>query len=816
MDMQVKRPPDFMNTKCQTENSRRRCAPALTRAVALALLANLLLLCLSFTREAMGQKQQRSPDSSAQSTARAAIPEAVSLRILRAEDERRWDADLAKLMFDKDARVRRRIALAAGRIGDERATASLLVLLQSDTNQGVRAMAAFALGEMESTAGIEALVAALQRAGQSNEIRARALEALGKIASALPQTDETRLRTLGEAILAALGNEAALGGARRDREVVLMGLTAALRARHANTGATVARFLSDTDARVRADAANTLARLRVKDGSDQLRALLMTDADAVVRANAARALGAAEDQAALDALVNRSSTDTDERVRVSAIRALGALRDGRATAPLLERAAVLFASYRTAKAGGVAHPQEVNDLLEIATALSRILVNTWDANAVKWLREFRDTEERKSPEIEAALARIAPALYVREKPFDKIADAGARAQLFKDWKEVSSLAQGLGEISGIKAEVAGNSVIGLQVDAQMMLRALLDDSGLPPMAAPDVLRAFGAFKANDSSEVLRKQLKSADVIMRATAAELLGELPPEEANARVLAESLTVAMRDQLNDATLAILDALAKQKSPSATDAIKTALESTDHLVRRRAVALLKEAGAVDFASRTGTVATRNTVADYQRALARTGKRVRATVTIDKGSFVIELLPEEAPLTVDSFVQLAQRGYFNGITFHRVVPNFVIQGGDPRGDGNGGPGYQIRCEINEVRYETGAVGMALSGKDTGGSQWFVTHSPQPHLDGGYTVFGRILSGMDVVERVARGDIIRRISVTEGVPTASKPGKASVTEKASRSAGKKKPAERRTAAEGKKTKATEQRAPVEAAKKKRT
>jgi cyclophilin family peptidyl-prolyl cis-trans isomerase len=89
------------------------------------------------------------------------------------------------------------------------------------------------------------------------------------------------------------------------------------------------------------------------------------------------------------------------------------------------------------------------------------------------------------------------------------------------------------------------------------------------------------------------------------------------------------------------------------------------------------------------------------------------------------------------------------------------MQDGDPRGDGNGGPGYQIRCEINEVPYERGAVGMALSGKDTGGSQWFATHSPQPHLDGGYTVFGSVIRGMDVVDNIVRGDVIRSIQITE-------------------------------------------------------
>ena len=130
----------------------------------------------------------------------------------------------------------------------------------------------------------------------------------------------------------------------------------------------------------------------------------------------------------------------------------------------------------------------------------------------------------------------------------------------------------------------------------------------------------------------------------------------------------------------------------------------------------------------------------------------------------MIELLPEEAPLTVDNFIKLARRQYFNGITIHRVVPNFVIQDGDPRGDGNGGPGYQIRCEINQMPYKRGAVGMALSGKDTGGSQWFVTHSPQPHLDGGYTVFGNIVAGIDVVDNIARGDVIRSIAIMESTP----------------------------------------------------
>ena len=95
----------------------------------------------------------------------------------------------------------------------------------------------------------------------------------------------------------------------------------------------------------------------------------------------------------------------------------------------------------------------------------------------------------------------------------------------------------------------------------------------------------------------------------------------------------------------------------------------------------------------------------------------------------------------------------------HRVVPNFVIQDGDPTGTGSGGPGWTIRCEYNRLRYEPGMVGMALSGKDTGGSQWFVTHSPQMHLNGRYTIFARVVRGMDVVERIVQGDRIMKVEI---------------------------------------------------------
>ncbi len=682
------------------------------------------------------------------------------LRILRAEDERRWDADLAALLTNNAARVRHRAALAAGRIGDERAVDSLTALLRVDANIYVQQMAAFALGEIESANAADALTETLRTALDAR-LRTCAIEALGKIAAALPKTEEARTRSLGDVILDALANES-----RRtpqpDRNVLLKGLTAALRARPANAGERLAVFLSNSDARVRADAANTLARLRAKEANDQLRNLLQQDTDAIVRANAARALGAAEDKVAFEVLA-RSVNDKDERVRVSAVRALGALKDSRTVSALLPRAQNLFALYRSNRASGAVHPSAINELLEIAATFGRVPVKGDDERAVTLLREMREAENSQAPEIEIALAHIRPASYMREQPLNELADKQTRAKFFKDWRAVSSISQGLGEFAKLTSADAGNGAVGLQVEAQTILHSWADDADTSAVGLPDVLRAFASFKPADLSEVLRRHLGDKDVVVRATVAELLGEITtaPNEMNARSLAAALPVAARDEMNDAALAILDALAKQKTTFANEAIKTALASTDHLLRRRAVALLKANDAGDYSSRIGIVATRNTNADYARALARSGKLVRAIVATDKGLFTIELLPSDAPLTVDNFVQLARGGFFNNVSFHRVVPNFVIQGGDPRGDGNGGPNYQIRCEINDVEYDRGAIGMALSGKDTGGSQWFVTHSPQPHLDGGYTVFGRVIEGMNVVDQIARGDLIRRVTISE-------------------------------------------------------
>ena len=145
--------------------------------------------------------------------------------------------------------------------------------------------------------------------------------------------------------------------------------------------------------------------------------------------------------------------------------------------------------------------------------------------------------------------------------------------------------------------------------------------------------------------------------------------------------------------------------------------------------------------------------------------KTYRAAIETGRGTIELQLSPQFAPMTVNNFVFLAREGFYDGVTFHRVIGNFMIQGGDPTGTGSGGPGYSFEDEVrnNPLRHETGVISMANAGPNTNGSQFFITHSPQPHLNGRHTVFGKVIRGQDVVNSIRQGDMITTVLIEESV-----------------------------------------------------
>ncbi|MGB7070845.1 MAG: peptidylprolyl isomerase [Pyrinomonadaceae bacterium] len=706
----------------------------------------------------------------------AQISSAVAIDILKAEDARRYDSVLENLLSAKgDERVTVRALLAAGRIGDRSSSTKVAEWLTKGSPK-VREMAAFALGELESITASDVILTVLKDLQTADSVRARAVEAAGKIAAA--NTKEEKAKDLGAAIIDVLETENRKA-AKQSRPVILLALTAALRARPTETAFVAAKFLTNLDPRVRADAANTLARVRAKNANDSLRSILLTDNDAISRASAARALGAAEDKDAVDILLEAATSDDDSRVRVSSIRSLAAIKDPKAADRLLDRGEILLAAYKRSK---FSNPIERNELLEIAISSGVLLKNTGNERAFAFLGSIAALDNGRSPEIYLARFRIKPG------------QVGIGAGSLNGSRQFIVLAQLMGEFASI--EPTTDELKRMKAEALDLSRELANtycsgktiDEKDSILAASDAIRAFAKFKTTDLPETLRMCLNNKDIFIRATAAELLADLPTSKENVEVLktAFSLAVDNDKDYNDAQLAVLAALFKLDKKESVGSLLAALNAPDYLVRRTAFALLEDKDlqrdfpdipsslknsrksfkdrVLPYSPALGTKLGQllNTDADYHRALSRKNGSVKAVLSTEKGLFTIDLLPEDAPLTVDNFIKLAKSNYFDGLEVHRVVPNFVMQDGDPRGDGNGGPGWSIRCEMNMVPYERGAVGMALSGKDTGGSQWFVTHSPQPHLDGGYSIFGRVNeTGMKIVDDIVRGDKIISVKVIE-------------------------------------------------------
>jgi peptidyl-prolyl cis-trans isomerase B (cyclophilin B) len=203
----------------------------------------------------------------------------------------------------------------------------------------------------------------------------------------------------------------------------------------------------------------------------------------------------------------------------------------------------------------------------------------------------------------------------------------------------------------------------------------------------------------------------------------------------------------------VSIITALDSINSPAAIEFLQKQKDSQYSEIKTACRHALQHINGVNFTPDTSATLPL-TKSDFQTDELSEHPRVRIETT--RGSFDLLLYPQKAPLTVANFLDLVKKGFYDGIYFHRVVPGFVIQGGDPRGDGWGGPDYAIPCEYNDIFYDRGVLGMAHAGKDTGGSQFFITHTPQPHLNGKHTAFGRVINGMSVVDQIDMYDQIRK------------------------------------------------------------
>jgi cyclophilin family peptidyl-prolyl cis-trans isomerase/HEAT repeat protein len=495
----------------------------------------------------------------------------------------------------------------------------------------------------------------------------------------------------------------------------------------------------------RAGASAALTRMRGQDSTlarVALPALLKAvagDGDYFVRENCASALGRVARPVALAALLKAGRTDPDHRVRIAALRALptnpimviNAVRRPPNAAHevvlvLQTRAADSLRVQCAGRALGAHLPQES---LTAAEWFLKTAHDTSNAdNVLDWqryvdgisfsakaARHWRTRATLLQAALRHASARQRPALAdtIRQR-YQKTTNQYEQAAL------LSALAEDPSQFDFLVKEAALTTG-----------PTIVPGSALAALVSSRSTKRFPAARQADFTTALRRALASADVAQLATAAEafaspaLVPAPQPEDLAALRQAQSKLVLPREI--EAWLGLQQALDKLEKKSAPTPAPVG-PASQH--------------PIDWAL-VQTIAV--------------GQHVQLTTT--KGVIMLELKVVEAPGSVASFVSLIQQHFYDGLYFHRVVPDFVAQGGDPRGDGSGSTPYNLRSEFGQLTYGAGAVGLASAGKDTESCQFFFTHQPTPHLDGRYTIFAQVVQGMSVVQQLEIGDKMLRVEL---------------------------------------------------------
>jgi peptidyl-prolyl cis-trans isomerase B (cyclophilin B) len=623
---------------------------------------------------------------------------------------------------DRDPTVKRRAALAAGRLPDP-ATVPALVDQLNDPVPEVRQMAAFALGRMGRAAGdlgTERLIAALR--DSDSGVRARSAEALGRLGGARAG------RALAEFVVAGIPRGAPVLTIRGDDpgspqdpwlelRLGVLGL-----ARLGDPKLAAGALLLSGQPRFDWWAATyAAARLR----GPALRPVLVaaaTASDPLSRALAAEGLGALADAGNLEPL-SRLARDPEPSVATAALRALAATADDGAR-PAVERAL-------RAK-----DPEVV-----------------WQA-----LR---------------ALDSLPPAAELRERlaPFLGQREAWLRAAAFRALgrhapDELAFLLSGLDEDPAwqVRSAIAtALASVGDEVSLGILHRMLADKDA---RVLPAVLEGLWTVRGRDSAPTLLDHLDHPDPMVRAAAARGLQTLGAD-AYIEPLVAAYRRALTDLDGDARQVILEILGGSSLEPAREVLEQAAASDpDFTLRREAVALLVSRGIdarfVPDRDDRAPLDYREAMVPYDPRLGDPVFTPRAFLYTQKGRIEIRLNVIEAPLSCESFVRLAQRGFYDGLTFHRVVPGVRVEGGCPRGDGHGGPGYRLRSEPGLYPHGRGAVGLVGSTDDRGGSQFFIALAPQPQLDGDSTLLGWVVEGLELLDGIRPGDRIDRVEVWTG------------------------------------------------------
>ncbi len=705
----------------------------------------LILLCACVPSAAIRKEVAENEAAAvAEDAATAAVAETEAVRRIREVQDARGDAtSLLPWRRHPAAGVRAALLRAWALIGDGASFGPVGAGL-GDPVPEVRREAAFALGQVPVWELADA-----ERVAKMQEAEELLLDALGRArrpaglrsgapaADTLPSEGAVLLRALGE-VAGEPGWDALIDGLRVGRfagDEVESALNALSMMARRNAGraldlaalqAMLPHLLVEDDPAGWAVAA-LLARVRI--GDDAREAVIRALADVVTRAQepdrrawAARALGkvgATEAWASLRALLRAPGAPMREKV--GAIRGLSAAKDDEGLAVALHDPDPLVSEEAALGLGGIGTSGALRALLG-------------------WVPVGAELEAVRLGALGAVLGN---------KDLDTALVAEALVLL--------TVQVGVPDpqLRAAAADALGNHPDPASADL-LLARTTVEAE---PKVRLQIAGALGRRSETQVEGTLLAWLVDTDTIVAGTAAEGLAKHPGEAVRAR-LREALAIDRGAGDADRRIAIATALLGRDDLEPTDMTRAG-EDQDPDIRRLAWRELVK--RQQSAGPAAAPLPRSVIA-WPDALFGVGSVTGARIETSKGVLGVALRPDQAPTTVANFVRLAEAGTYDGLPFHRVVADFVVQGGDPRGDGSGGPGWRIRCELSPLPYRRGAMGMALSGKDTGGSQWFLTLSQHPHLDGHYTVFGQLQSGWDVLDRMRRGDRIERVTIVRKGP----------------------------------------------------
>ena len=640
--------------------------------------------------------------------------------ILRLEQQRvlreaALGGDLTVLAKDQDAGVRRRAVLAIGRVGLAEGVPVAMSGL-SDAAEDVRASAAFALGLLADARAVPPLEGALK--DPSLLVRGRAAEALGLIGTGSAASAVAEAASGCAVLIANIApdDEEPKGQAE---EHCRLSIIALVRLRQFEALSRVVLDANGGPVSRWWPVAFGLQRSGDARAADPL-AALAAGPGVYTPAFALRGLAALTDpRAAKLAMDAASRADADVRLRAEAIRALGRLGARQAVPMLLgligDRSTPPNLTLESVTAlGAIADPRGFETMLDLFTSPRPAL---------------------RAAAMAAAARMDAEAFLLALSSFDRD----------RDWSVRANLATVL---SGLPADEARPAIDELIKDADVRVQG-------------PALRALARVAGKDADARILSALETPDFAVRAAAAELVGDrLPPGGPVA--LTGAYDRGDSDATPGARAAALQALAKYPLAQSQATLTRALGDREWPVRLLAARLLQQAGVADAVPVRPAPVRQDAMFFESDRLLRPAYTPHAYIQTRLGTIHLELNVIDAPVTSLTFIDLARAGFFNGLKVHRLIPNFVIQAGDPRGDGEGGPGYAIRDELSPLPFVRGTLGMALDGRDTGGSQFFIILSPHPHLDAQYTVFGRVIEGWELLDQVQMWDVIDRVLIRDG------------------------------------------------------